>query len=399
MKNKFIWILSLGHLITDINQGALPALLPFFIVQYDLSYTAAASIVFAANVTSTIIQPIFGHAADKFSKPWLLSVGMIGAGLGLGISGFCESYQLLLVLAIITGIGVAAYHPEAARLVNFAAGKNKNTAMSIFGVGGNMGFAIGPIFITTAVMQWGLHGTLVLIVPVLLMGLWMTTQFPQFRELTARHKKQNNESGDVTYKDDWWAFTRLTFVIVGRSIIFFGLNTFIPIYWVTYLHQSKTIGSLALTFFALSGIVGNLAGGKLADRLGQKKVILLSFLGLTLFLPVFLFIDNAHLALLSMIPIGFALYAQFSPSIVLGQSYLPRRIGLSSGITLGVAISIGGATTPILGKIGDIYGIWFAIATAACLPVIFLAVAMSLPKPQKNIVKVSSTTPKKLVDA
>ena len=385
MKNKLIWILSLGHLITDINQGALPALLPFFIIDYDLSYTAAASIVFAANVASSIIQPLFGYAADKFSKPWLLSIGMILAGLGLGMTGLCKNYQLIMMLAIISGIGIAAYHPEAARLVNFAAGNQKNTAMSIFGVGGTIGFAIGPILITTALLQWGLNGTLVLIFPVSIMAIFMTTQFPKFKALTVIKNDQKNGSGSQFKEENWWAFIRLTIVIIGRSIIFYGLNTFIPIYWINHLHQSKVVGSLALTFFAGSGILGNLIGGKLADKLGQKKVILIGFLGLTLFLPIFIFINNAQLALLLMIPIGFILYATYSPSIVMGQKYLPNRVGLSSGITLGVAISIGGAATPVIGKIADIYGIWFAIAAVACLPVLFFAIAMSLPDPQKNI--------------
>ena len=385
MKNKLIWILSLGHLITDINQGALPALLPFFIIDYDLSYTAAASIVFATNMASSIIQPLFGYAADKFSKPWLLSIGMILAGLGLGMTGLCKNYQLIMMLAIISGIGIAAYHPEAARLVNFAAGNQKNTAMSIFGVGGTIGFAIGPILITTALLQWGLNGTLVLIFPVSIMAIFMTTQFPKFKALTVIKNDQKNGSGSQFKEENWWAFIRLTIVIIGRSIIFYGLNTFIPIYWINHLHQSKVVGSLALTFFAGSGILGNLIGGKLADKLGQKKVILIGFLGLTLFLPIFIFINNAQLALLLMIPIGFILYATYSPSIVMGQKYLPNRVGLSSGITLGVAISIGGAATPVIGKIADIYGIWFAIAAVACLPVLFFAIAMSLPDPQKNI--------------
>lgn len=383
MKNKLIWILSLGHLITDINQGALPAILPFLIADYDLSYTAAASIVFAANVASSIIQPLFGHAADKFSKPWLLSAGLILAGLGLGMTGLCESYQFILVLAIISGIGIAAYHPEAARLVNFAAGNQKNTAMSIFGVGGTVGFAIGPLLITAALLQWGLKGTLVLILPVSIMAVFMTTQFPKFKALTAIKNEQKKGDGSQFEEENWWAFIRLTIVIIGRSIIFYGLNTFIPIYWITHLHQSKVVGSLALTFFAGSGILGNLTGGKLADKLGQKKVILIGFLGLTLFLPIFIYVDLAQIALLLMIPIGFILYATYSPSIVMGQNYLPNRVGLSSGITLGVAISIGGAATPVIGKIADIYGIWVAIASIACLPVLFLAVAMSLPDPNK----------------
>ncbi|MDD4649846.1 MAG: MFS transporter [Desulfoplanes sp.] len=399
MKNKFVWLLSLGHMITDINQGALPALLPFFIAEYDLSYTAAASIVFAANVASSIIQPLFGYAADKLSKPWLLPMGMITAGLGLGMTGLCESYQWILVLAVVSGIGVAAYHPEAARLVNFAAGNKKNTAMSIFGVGGNIGFAIGPVFITTALLYWGLKGTVVLLVPVLIMAVFMTTQFSSFRALTATKSIQKNKAGVEPERDNWWAFIRLTIVIVGRSIIFLGLNTFIPIYWVGYLHQSKVVGSLALSFFAISGIIGNLAGGKLADRLGQKRVILMGFLGLTLFLPLFIFINNAHVALLSMIPIGFFLYAAYSPSIVLGQSYLPNRIGLSSGITLGVAFSIGGAATPIIGKIADVYGIWFAMVSIACLPIIFFVAAMSLSDPQKNSAKAPSKATKELLHA
>lgn len=128
MKKKSIWTLSLGHLITDVNQGALPAILPFFIAAYDLTYTAASSIVFAANLASSIIQPIFGYAADRFSKPWLLSIGLIFAGFGLGFTGLCKSYELIMILAIISGVGIAAYHPEAARLVNFEAGNQKNTA-------------------------------------------------------------------------------------------------------------------------------------------------------------------------------------------------------------------------------------------------------------------------------
>lgn len=385
MKKKFIWILSLGHLVTDINQGALPAMLPFFIAAYDLSYTAAASIVFAANLSSSVIQPIFGYAADRFSKPWLLSLGLILAGVGLGLTGLCKSYQLIMVLAVISGIGIAAYHPEAARLVNFEAGNQKNTAMSIFGVGGTIGFAIGPFLITTALIQWGLKGTLILIFPVSVMAIFMTTQFSSLRSIARKNSPENKTVSRDSETENWWAFIRLTLVIIGRSIIFYGLNTFIPIYWINHLHQSKIYGSLALTVFAGSGIIGNLIGGNLADRWGPKKVILGGFLGLTLLLPVFLFAHTAQIALLLMIPIGFILYATYSPSIVMGQNYLPNRVGLSSGITLGVAISIGGAATPLIGKIADLYGIWSAILSIACLPILFFIVTLSLPEDPKSL--------------
>lgn len=385
MKNRSIWILSLGHLITDINQGALPAMLPFFISAYDLSYTAAASIVFAANLASSIIQPLFGYAADRFSKPWLLSIGLILAGAGLGLTGLCKNYPLIMVLAVTSGIGIAAYHPEAARLVNVEAGTQKNTAMSIFGVGGTIGFAIGPFLITTAMIQWDLRGTLILFLPVVFMAIFMATQYSNFKSIARKNNFENGRPSEQTAKENWWAFLRLTVVIIGRSIIFYGLNTFIPIYWIGYLHQSKMMGSLALTTFAASGILGNLIGGTLADRYGPKKILLFGFVGLAVLLPIFCLVNSALISLLLMFPIGLILYASYSPSIVLGQNYLPNRIGLSSGITLGVAISIGGAATPVIGKIADMYGIWSGMITIACLPMVIFFLATGLPDPHANV--------------
>ena len=382
MKYSKIGILSAGHLVTDINQGALPALLPFFIAAHDLSLAAAAGIVFALNMTSSIVQPLFGVAADRFSKPWLLSAGLLLAGVGLALSGIVKGYQWIMFLAIISGIGIAAYHPEAARLVNFAAGAKKGTAMSFFGVGGTIGFAIGPIIVTAALLQWGLKGTLVLIVPVSLMALLMSSQFSTFKSLAASRNEDRNESRKRSVKDNWSAFSRLTIVVIGRSIIFYGLNTFIPIYWINVFNQSKAAGAIALTVFAGSGIAGNLFGGSLADRFGQKKVMLLGFIGLTIFLPILILVNSAPIATLLLVPIGLLLYGTYSPSIVLGQLYLPNRIGLSSGVTLGVAVAIGGGAAPVIGKIADSHGIWFSLASIAFLPILFSAIVLSLPGPR-----------------
>ena len=397
MKYRRVGLLSIGHLVTDINQGALPAMLPFFIAAYDLSYAAAAGIVFAANMTSTIVQPLFGHVADRFSKPWLLSVGLILAGVGLALSGVVHSYRLIMVFAMLSGIGIAAYHPEAARLVNFSAGTKKGTAMSIFGVGGTIGFAIGPLIVTAALLQWGLNGTLVLMVPVAIMTIVMTSQFSTFESLEPRSNVNRSESGSEVFKEDWAAFARLTITVIGRSVIFYGLNTFIPIYWINGLNQSKAAGAMALTIFAGSGILGNLLGGSLADRLGQRKIMLFGFLGLTLFLPVLALVKSAGIATLLLIPIGLTLYASYSPTIVLGQSYLPNRIGLSSGVTLGVAVAIGGGAAPVIGKIADLYGIWFALVSISCLPIFTSAIALSLPRSQKIIGKIDDEKPLTMV--
>ena len=391
MKYRHIGILSAGHLATDINQGALPAMIPFFIVAYDLSYAAAAGIVFAANMTSSIVQPLFGYAADRFSKPWLLSAGLLAAGTGLALSGIMQSYHWIMVLAIISGIGIAAYHPEAARLVNYAAGSRKGTAMSLFGVGGTMGFAIGPLLVSAPLIQWGLKGTLVLIVPVTIMALIMISQFSRFESLAAKRNRDRRVADNVDSKDNWAAFSRLTITIIGRSIIFYGLNTFIPIYWISGLGQSKAAGAVALTIFSGAGILGNLLGGGLADHIGQKKVMLLGFSGLTLLLPVLIFVDNVQVATLLLIPIGLMLYGTYSPSIILGQSYLPNRVGLSSGVTLGVAVAIGGGAAPMIGRIADLYGIWYSLASIAFMPLLFFSTVLSLPNPKKAVKKHSDS--------
>lgn len=150
---------------------------------------------------------------------------------------------------------------------------------------------------------------------------------------------------------------------------------------------------MALTIFAGAGIIGNLLGGGLADRIGQKKVMLLGYFGLTIFLPILIFVNNVQMATLLLIPIGLVLYGTYSPSIVLGQNYLPNRVGFSSGVTLGVAVAIGGGAAPIIGRIADLHGIWFSLASIAFLPIVFFAIALSLPSSQEQVAKVDDATP------
>ena len=382
MQKRHIGILSVGHLATDINQGALPAMLPFFIAAYDLSYTAAASIVFAVNISSSVIQPLFGIAADRYSKPWLLPGGLMCAGLGLGLTGLCEGYQLIMVLAIVSGIGIAAYHPEAARLVNFAAGDRQSTAMSVFGVGGTIGFTLGPLIISAAMMQWGLSGTLILVIPVTVMSIIIISHFPLFEALESINQNSNKGASIEPSKENWSAFARIAVIVSGRSIIFFGLNIFIPIYWIQVLGQSKMTGAMALSIFAGSGIIGNIFGGTLADHIGLKKVTLLGFLSLSVILPSLIAVKSLFLATLLLFPAGFMLFATYSPTIVLGQKYLPTHVGLSSGVTLGLAVAIGGGAAPFIGMLADTYGVWIALASVTPLPILIFLLSLTLPEPQ-----------------
>ncbi len=383
MKYKHVGLLFIGHMVTDINQGALPALLPFLISVHHISYAAAAGIVFATNITSTIVQPLFGHAADRFSKPWILSAATFTAGLGLAMTGVVSSYHVIIALAVLSGLGIAAYHPEAARLVHFASGTKKGTAMSFFGVGGMFGFAIGPIFLTTAVLHWGMKGTLLLLIPVSVIAVLFLTQMSKLKSLEREYTSTHVAASEEEMHDEWVPFIRLTMTIVGRAIIFFGLNTFIPLYWINVLHQSKTVGATALTVMAVSSIVGNIMGGRLGDSIGHVKMIVIGFCCLIPILPALIWIKDPTLAMIMLIPLGMVLQSTYSPTIVMGQRYLPTRIGLSSGVTIGIAMAIGGVAAPVLGMIADSYGIWWALASIAFLPSFIAAVAFTLPDPGK----------------
>src|SRR5665647_1132970 len=127
MKNKQVLLLSAGHMFTDLNQGALPAILPFLILEQGLSYTAAAGLIFAANFASSIVQPVFGYLADRISKPWLMPIGIFLAGLGMAFTGLTANYWLLFAAVTVSGIGVAAFHPEGARMSNRISGEKKGT--------------------------------------------------------------------------------------------------------------------------------------------------------------------------------------------------------------------------------------------------------------------------------
>ena len=149
-------LLALAHLVIDLNTGALPALLPFLKEVLGLSYAMAGTIILCSNLTSSVIQPVFGYLTDRHSLSWLMPIGCVCAALGLALMGWAGHYHQVLVLVIFSGLGVAIYHPEGWRIANFFAGKKKATAMSIFGVGGNLGFALGPLMAVFLVKNLGL---------------------------------------------------------------------------------------------------------------------------------------------------------------------------------------------------------------------------------------------------
>lgn len=384
---KSIALLSAAHLCDDINQGVVPAMLPFFIAACHLTYAAAAGLVLAQTLSSSVVQPLFGLLADRRSSPWLIPVGMSLAGLGVAVSGLAPTYALIFVSIAVSGFGISAFHPEAARRVRYLSGSRQATTMSLFTVGGMVGFALGPLLITPTLMVLGTRGAVVLAIPVLIMALVVTSNLHRLVAIEPSVRLQVRGRAVVEGDERWGDFMRLTTVVMLRSIAFFGLNTFLPLYWTANLGGTKAGGGMALTALATSVAIGTLIGGRLADRYGRKTVIAGS-LGATVPLLLMFLNSRIFVAAIMLVPVGVAVSAANSVVVVMGQDYLPNRVGLAAGVTLGLSMTVGGMLTPVLGTVADHYGLSTAMFLVALVPSLAFAMSLTLHETAGETVRV-----------
>ncbi|HEY2321146.1 MAG TPA: MFS transporter [Solirubrobacteraceae bacterium] len=368
-------VLSAGHLFTDVGQGAIPALLPFLIVRDHLNYAGASALILAATIASSVIQPLFGHLSDRRSLPWLMPLGPVLGGLGVALAAIAPTYGLSFAAVVLSGIGVAAFHPEGSRFANYVSGSRRSSGMSLFSVGGNIGFALGPALITPLVLAFGLSGTLVVILPTSVMGVVLARELPRLK--TFRVDLNRTRAG-ATEPDAWRPFTLLAVVIALRSFVYFGFVTFIPLYFAGVLHTGKGAGGAALTVMLVGGAVGTLVGGRLADRFGRRTVLIGSMAVLP-FLIVGFLVSSPAPAMAFAAVAGAATIATFAVTIVMGQEFLPGRIGVASGVTIGLSVGMGGVAAPLLGILADAHGLTAVFALLAVFPVGALLLSLALP--------------------
>lgn len=355
MQFRKLLVISVGHMSCDINRGALPSLLPYLAAMYGFNYQTAGGLMFAYAVVSSIVQPFFGLMADRSSRPWFVPLGVLLAGLGVGLSGYLENYWAIFFGLMISGVGAALFHPEGARYANRISGSHKGMGLSIFSVGGNSGFVLGPLVVTVSTALFGLHGTaafslLALVMAGILMQLLVLG--PSTSGSGAVIRSAEEERG----VNNWRAFGVLMVALMARSVLFLTMNSYIPFYWVDVFGTSKTSASLVLAFFCGVGVTFNVLGGILADRIGFSRVVRLSYCLSIPSMSIFPFLTSPWLAALMLVPVAIGLFAPFSSLVVLGQKYLARNVGFASGMTLGVAMTAGGIVTPLLGRVADLYG-------------------------------------------
>lgn len=377
MEKKKLLLVSLGHLSCDLNGGALPASLPYIRSACGLDYQATGGLMLAYSCLSSMIQPLFGLLADRHNKPWFIPVGILMGGFGLAFVGFLTNYWAIFAGIAICGVGSAFFHPEGARFANKFAGHSKGAGLSIFSIGGNSGYMLGPIIIAAVVGPLGLHGMAVFALIALLAAgilffkisamapLPRETDNAALEKAAASAADPNTAAGDELAEtsaepagaNDWRQFSLLIFIVVSRSIIFAGCNTFIPLYWVSQFGQPAAAGAIALVVFGAFGVGFNMLGGIVSDRIGYVPVIRIAFLCMAPVMCLFGQIDNIILAWCVLPLIGFVLYAPFSAQVVLGQKLLGRNLGFASGVTLGLSTTLGGMAQPCMGWLADGYGL------------------------------------------
>ena len=367
--------LSSGHFAVDFASGSVPALIPFLTDRFDLGYALAAMLLLAATFSSSLVQPLFGLWSDRRGALWLIPGGTLLAAVGVAGAAIAPVYPLVLLLVLAGGLGVAAFHPEGAKFAAYASGRKRASGMSYFNIGGNTGYAIGA-FATGQLVVWlGLVGGLVAMLPVVVAayGLWRV--LPHLSRLTP----ETNVGGYLRGDDRRRAMALLGGVIALRSIAWFTLLAFVPL-WVVSLGHSKADGSRLLFLMLLAGALGTLLLGPIADRMGLRRTLVVTQTVIAPAMLVFIYVGGVIGAVALML-VGVCVVGTFGVTMVLSQLYLPRHVGMASGLSVGLAMGVGGVAAVVLGVVADAVDLKTALTISAIAPAIGVVLCLRLPAP------------------
>lgn len=372
-----------GHICVDMAQGGLAAALPFLVLWGGYSYAEVTMLILAANIASAVIQPLFGWLGDRTPRPWFMALGVFLAGVGMAGIGVLSSYWMIVASAMVSGIGIAMLHPEGGRLANLVGGKHKAQSMSIFSVGGQVGFCLGPVATVAAVSVFGLPGLLVFLtfcIPYALVLLLFNAKFAAYglRDATLEQTDDAPER--------WGAFSLVLGALSARSIIYYAVTSFVPLFMVSVFSQTEQIGSSMITVFAAVGAVATLVSGRVAERTGITPLMVGCYVVLLVGLVAFAASPIMVVSVVAVMALAVSVNLFNPPAITLGQAFVPKHLGMASGLSFGVAVCVGGVVSPLLGALGDAVGLrlvmWVVAGVAALGLALSVAVACVARKPR-----------------
>jgi MFS transporter, FSR family, fosmidomycin resistance protein len=378
-------LLAAGHLTIDSYSSFFTPLLPLLVEKLHLSLTLVGTLVALASLSSSFAQPLFGLLSDRMRRPWFVAFGPVVAAVFMSAIGLASSYSQLVVLLMLGGIGVAAFHPQAASLV---VSPRRSVAMALFITGGTLGFALGPLYAVGIVSVLGLERTWWAMVPGLVVSvpllLWFARIAPKPRHEAVRPPLRE-------LRPVLRPLSLLYFAVVARSAVSYGFMTFLPLYLSERGYGLGGTGAL-VSLYLLLGATGGFFGGWLADRWGGRRVIVFSFvLSLPLYVA-FLFLDGAW-GLACLVVGGFALQSSLPVNIVLGQELAPRHSSTISSLLMGAAWGLGALLIGPVGILADRFGLSSALLVLASVLVAGLGCALALPAPRREVPAAEITPP------
>ena len=276
--NPFLWFLFLGHFVVDLGAGILPVLMPLLAHNFNLSYFQVGTVALAFSISSAVIQPVFGVLSDRYSMPWLMPLGLFLSGIGLGLTGFVDSYGLLLLAVLVSGLGSAGFHPEGSKTAYYVSEDSKaGSSMAVFSLGGNVGVACGPILAMFVLSINGLDSVHGVMIPGVVAAAGFLFLLPRFKRVMAKLSKQKRQQKQTAGSRDRTAsLVILLLYVLLRSWIQSGLIYYIPFYFPAYTGIAEP--EYFITIFLVAGAIGTVLGGFFADRFGGRTGLLVSMI-------------------------------------------------------------------------------------------------------------------------
>ncbi len=369
-------LLSLGHLVVDLYPPFLAALLPLLIARLELSLTLASLLASILMFSASLSQPLFGILSDRIGGKNLMFWGPIMAGVGMSFIGLLPSYATLIPFLVCGGLGAACFHPQAAALASHFSGPRKGLGVSLFMVGGNVGYGLGPMIILAIVIGLDLRRSYVALLPAVIFVLLLVRYLPKIA-LPLPTTRVNAAQHNPLRLKDFVPFSVLWLVVWLRSTAILSLGTFLPTL-LTMRGFSLVAGGSSFTLFMICGALGGFAGGSFSDRLGRKRMVLLSF-----FLVIPAFYGFLHVptrwSFICLAFLGFSFFLGESPCIVMAQETVPGRGGTMSGLIMGFPWGMAGLGVFGTGVLADNFGMERAMGFLFYLPITALVLAFFLP--------------------
>lgn len=371
-----LFAISFSHLLNDTIQALIPAIYPVLKESYGLSFTQLGLITLTFQVTASLLQPLVGYITDKRALPYSLPVGMGMTLVGLLSLSRADNFVWILLSSALVGAGSAIFHPEASRIAHMAAGHRRGLAQSLFQVGGNAGTSIGPLLAAWFIVPHG-QAALSWFSVIALVGVFVLFQVGQWQaqNLHRIHRKRAAAAGVV---QDGPAAGRvalaisvLVLLIFSKYVYMASLTNYYTFYLMDRFQVTVQQSQYYLFLFLFAVAAGTIIGGPVGDRIGRKRVIWASILGVA---PFSLWLPHAGLfatAVLSVI-IGLVLASAFSAILVYAQELMPGKVGMIAGLFFGLAFGFAGIGSALLGKVADTHGINFVFHACAWLPLLGL---------------------------